>query len=645
MTSLKNKKKKDNFKSNFFSNKLYQKLFLLVCSFFIYANSLKNDYNIDDGLYHSSNNSFIQKGLNGIGDIFTNPTFFLPDGTKQDFRPTTAITFALQYQIFGDSAFWGHFINLVLYLLTVVLLLNLLNKWTLNEYKELVFFAVLLFAIHPLHTEVVNNIKCRDELLALLLSILALQQFFTFLESKKIINILIASGLFLLALLAKNTATTFLLIFPLSAYFFSKTPIRKIAIYTIPLMAVYFLLSFYEDAFQLNTNRVFKHEENPFAVISYAFSEKLATSLSIMLKYFQLHIIPHPLIYYYGTGQVPVITLKSMAAILSILLHIGLIILAILNTKKNNIIGFAIWLYLINILVFSNLIELAPGLMAERFTYAASIGFCIVFTALLHFIISRNPSNKWYAFAIFSVITIGFCIIVINRNQYWENKEILYAHDIQYQENSARANLLYGDLLFEKAQLAKKQAIQSFGYNKSLAKELETEANRNFKDAKAHFEKAYQIAYADTSITYKIAEVNFQLEHFAENVQLLSQHTNRLNNNDYHNFILAMNYQKLNKFDSAIKYLEKAIHINKHNIVVYEQLNRLYLKVDQENKIVPLLQKAITQNPTSPLPYAEMANYYLIKKDTATALVYCKLAIKYPPINEAIVQFIKLHNK
>ena len=44
--------------------------------------------------------------------------------------------------------------------------------------------SAVLFMIHPLHSEVVNNIKCRDELLVFVFGFLALLSFLKYSEEK-----------------------------------------------------------------------------------------------------------------------------------------------------------------------------------------------------------------------------------------------------------------------------------------------------------------------------------------------------------------------------------------------------------------------------------------------------------------------------
>ncbi|MCK5029515.1 MAG: hypothetical protein KAR57_07770, partial [Bacteroidales bacterium] len=74
--------------------------------------------------------------------------------------------------------FVSHFLNVLLYALTALVLFILLERLFSNHksdkwYWSLPFVASLLFLAHPIHTEVVANIKGRDEILSLLGVLLA----------------------------------------------------------------------------------------------------------------------------------------------------------------------------------------------------------------------------------------------------------------------------------------------------------------------------------------------------------------------------------------------------------------------------------------------------------------------------------------
>ncbi len=101
-----------------------------------------------------------------------------------------------------------------------MLLSNLFRKMPL-----FVLLATLIFMAHPVHTEVVANIKSRDEILSFLNGTLALLLVFDYSKSKNWISLALAVIFFFLSLLSKETAMTTLAIIPFMLFFF--TPKKK----------------------------------------------------------------------------------------------------------------------------------------------------------------------------------------------------------------------------------------------------------------------------------------------------------------------------------------------------------------------------------------------------------------------------------
>lgn len=102
----------------------------------------------------------------------------------------------------------------------------------------LVFFICLLFFLHPLHTEVVENIKSRDELVAMLGALLSLWFAWRFYDFCRWYYALLYPLFFWLGFLSKHTVIPYLLLFPLVLYFFTALNWKKIVLYTLPLLAV-----------------------------------------------------------------------------------------------------------------------------------------------------------------------------------------------------------------------------------------------------------------------------------------------------------------------------------------------------------------------------------------------------------------------
>jgi protein O-mannosyl-transferase len=198
-------------------------LFVLLClALGLYFNTVFNGYCLDDGLVILENDS-VQNGLRGIPAIITSDSyagFYHKMGAEQElsagrYRPLSLVTFALEHQIAGNNPLLSHVVNLVLYLLTIFLLFRLLGRDLFPEDPRLAWLTTFFFAIHPLHTEVVANIKSRDEILSLLFLLLAFHFALRRIRTRGRRSLVAALACYFLALLSKEYGLSFLLLFPL----------------------------------------------------------------------------------------------------------------------------------------------------------------------------------------------------------------------------------------------------------------------------------------------------------------------------------------------------------------------------------------------------------------------------------------------
>ncbi len=61
-----------------------------------------------------------------------------------------------------------HGVNIVTFIIGIMLFYLFLSTCIFSDYKDLAFLSALLFLMHPLHTEVIANVKSRDEIFSLI---------------------------------------------------------------------------------------------------------------------------------------------------------------------------------------------------------------------------------------------------------------------------------------------------------------------------------------------------------------------------------------------------------------------------------------------------------------------------------------------
>ncbi|HXP52669.1 MAG TPA: glycosyltransferase family 39 protein, partial [Bacteroidia bacterium] len=234
-------------------------IILAAVAFIFYINTVTNEYALDDSLV-ILNNNYVQKGFSGIGKILTTDTYdsfnryMHADGTQQlsggRYRPLSVIIFAIEHQLFGESSSLRHFISVLAYMGCILSIFYFTSNFLLKKIKwgdDIAFLASLLFAIHPLHTEVVANIKSLDEILSLTLIMLTFIFSLLYIEKKQMKHLIFGMSTFFLALMAKEYAITLIVLLPLLFYLLSEEkPVESLkrAIPYFVIVAFYLVIRF-----------------------------------------------------------------------------------------------------------------------------------------------------------------------------------------------------------------------------------------------------------------------------------------------------------------------------------------------------------------------------------------------------------------
>ncbi len=198
---------------------LWIKMVLVAAVLLMYGKSVNYDFTIDDNIFYVKHSS-VQKGIAGIPETFTYGSLEKFNGMKglQPYRPVTLSSFAIQKQLFNNSPAKAHLMNVVLYALLALVLFNVLLKLLPAAHPLVCATIVLLFAVHPVHTEVVASVKSQDELLSVLFALLALSYAATLIKSDtfSVKYGVLSVACYSLALLSKEGVFAMILIFPLA---------------------------------------------------------------------------------------------------------------------------------------------------------------------------------------------------------------------------------------------------------------------------------------------------------------------------------------------------------------------------------------------------------------------------------------------
>lgn len=436
--------------------KLALGIIVMVFSFLLYAQTIPYTYTLDD--YSTiKENHVVQQGFKGIGTLLTTSYRYGYWASNDElYRPLSLIMFAVEWQLFPDTPAFGHFINVLLYAFTGFVLFNFLTRLFKNNYL-ISFIATLLFMAHPAHTEVVANIKSGDEILCLLFSIITVNWLLDYIETNKTSKLFLAMFAFFLAMMAKESAVTMIIVIPFLLYVFKNLPKNKNITAVLPLFLpvfIYMALRYSALGGIVNTKAVLAIDN----VLASApnFFVRAMNAVYVLGRYLILIIFPVHLSDDYSFSEINILPLSDWRILLSLVVYIALAAYSLIKIKAKDTIAFAILFYLITISIVSNIVVIIGTVMADRLTFMPSLGFAMVVALLLtKFIKSDNVITPNSTVADFlksntKVIAIA-CIILalysfktVTRNPVWHDNMSLYLSGIEDAPNSTRNHYLYG---------------------------------------------------------------------------------------------------------------------------------------------------------------------------------------------------------
>ncbi len=192
-------------------------LAITATCFIAFSPSLKHSFAWDDHALILENSNLAG---DSVGKTFLRPFWNTPDklniGSRKFYRPMVILSYKADHAVYGYSPHGYHFTNILLHSACAVLLYFVALSLLRNQLYAIL--AALLFAIHPVHVENVSWISGRTDLICALFLLPAFYFFHQHFQRKdRPLTLLLMSGLlYFLALLAKETAISF--IFIISAY-------------------------------------------------------------------------------------------------------------------------------------------------------------------------------------------------------------------------------------------------------------------------------------------------------------------------------------------------------------------------------------------------------------------------------------------
>jgi len=446
------------------------------------------------------------------------------------------------------------------------------------------FTACLLFTVHPVHTEVVANIKSRDELLCFFFSFLSLILFISYAAKGKLYRLFTGSFCLFLAVLSKETAVTFLGVIPLVFFFYKNENKKRSLFITAGTVAVVVLfLCLWQYAQSRNPG-----QESLGAKLTHSLSSgspegvsTLAPKILVLGYQLKLLFVPYPLNANYSFSSYGYAGFGDWRVLVTCAAYFLLVFIGFgrLFKYKKDPWAFGILFYLVTLSLYSNIIPLGQPL-ANRYAFFPSAGFCFVFAlAFERWILTSKASiatlKSVRSLVVLAPVLLCFTIMTIARNSDWRDN---------YTLNSADLPQSPGDYILQyKAGLALQVKYET-EQDSAQKKQINDESIKHFL-LSLEMNPDYTEAHSDIGVAYS-RENNYDSAQFKRVLELNPSHFNASVN-------LATLLFKQQHFREAIFYYRKATGIDSTSGIAWYNMGICYARIHQLDSSVFCSKKVI----------------------------------------------------
>ncbi len=561
-------------------------LIILALSVLLYSNTLHNDFVYDD-FREVRDNQLIQdfRLKDFVQAFFHRPGQPMPPG-----RPVPMLTYAVNFRLGGLNPIGYHAVNIILHAL-VSLLVYGVGIQLFSGKRNISFIVAALFAVHPIHPDVVDPISGRSELLAAFCFMFSL---WIYLRKTPSVNsgrsaaYWLTLPVFLIGALSKATAWSLpLVIIGCDFYRFNPGGEKRLSQYlpiflkrlrrfyllyfSIPvlLFAVIFFAGYTPDTSEHCTN----------FLRNLPLLERVAAVMEIFAHNLFLLLFPVRLSCDYSFAYLsaqPVLN-RLLWTVGGLAAFIGGVCLAVKSIKNKVRYFLPVFIMGATYVIVSNLFLLINTPMAERLLYLPSWGFCIFLGMLLEDVFlsrsSRRPRSAWpgYLCLVFIIITALYSIRTWDRNQDWRDQLSLMRSAVRVCPTSGRVQFNLG------------QAWEDSG---------------NPERARFHYRNA---------------------------VAILPSHPN------FH-LRLGIVYNDLGERDLAVKEFRESIKFSSGSVESYFNMGVAHSEMEQWQEAVESFRLAAEFEPNDPVIYNKMAIAYWRSGDKESAVGAFRQALVVDPL-------------
>jgi hypothetical protein len=423
---------------------------ITILAVLAYANTLRMDFVYDDLLQIKE--FPLIRDLRLIPRLFSGDMWQVMGGKAPYYRPLFYTTFSLDYFFWKENPFGYHLSNILLHVATSVLVYLLAKKLTASRIAACA--AGALFAVHPVHTETVAWVSARCDSLAAVFMLLSYIAFISFLENRR--KAVLAGSLlaFFTALIAKEMAITLPLIIFVHVWCFCDGSWKKRIVWPALFCATvlpYLII------------RALALDIQSWGSVPLLW--KFATGVGLIVSYTRLLLFPANLRVFYNIPIQKQVMTPEVLVPLVLLLAIVAAVVVVRKYDRQLFLSLS-WLYITILPVSGLLTFINPALMAERYLYIPSVGFCMAAGILFARLVSvDNQLFRRAAGMAGAGALVTLLLLTTRHNSGWADQHIFMEHMVRDAAGTEYGSYFQATLYKESGRTA--MAIAE--YNKTLA--------------------------------------------------------------------------------------------------------------------------------------------------------------------------------
>lgn len=425
-----------NSSKNFLSTKLSTLIVLLILfgTFLVFSKAIYFDFTNWDDDYLVYQNKFVLAFAKDGFSAFLNLELLVRD-------PLSLISHAFTYKLWGLNPAPYHLINILLHIINTYLVYLFCRFLSSSVFVQLI--VTFLFAFHPYHVESVAWVAERKDVLYSVFFLLGLIFYCRYIFSSRRLFLYVSLTLSFLSVLSKTAAVVFPIILFVIDYLLERKISKKTILEKVPFLFIMLIFGLIQilpstlvalrpDVLEINVIRL----ENFQNFFEYSFFDRIFLVSYSYLSYFLGILFPAKLsvIHPYPFNISEYLPLKFY---LSLALLIVFFVIIIILKRKNIItrqILFGLMFFSAAILLVVQIIPVkGVSLVAERYTYIASIGLFFAFATVVNnaITISYLKGRKFSNVFILGILTASILcfsvFITYKRIDVWQNSITLFS--------------------------------------------------------------------------------------------------------------------------------------------------------------------------------------------------------------------------